>query len=91
MVEPPCCGDALRLTIILKFFVFCIFKGFWKYKLQFKKVFKKERRRKGKEKEEKKREKREKKGGEYKSRIIKLLFIFSPFFYLPVLDKNGAR
>ena len=60
MVEPPCCGDALRLTIILsKFFVFCIFKGFWKYKLQFKKVFKKERR-KGK----KKREKRERKKGE---------------------------
>ena len=62
MVEPPCCGDALRLTIILsKFFVFCIFKGFWKYKLQFKKVFKK-RRRKEREKEEKKRERERKKG-----------------------------
>ena len=59
MVEPPCCGDALRLTIILsKFFVFCIFKGFWKYKLQFKKVFKK--RKKGK----KKKRKRERKKGE---------------------------
>ena len=62
MVEPPCCGDALRLTIILsKFFVFCIFKGFWKYKLQFKKVFKK--RKKGKKKK-RKREKRERKKGE---------------------------
>ena len=62
MVEPPCCGDALRLTIILKFFVFCIFKGFWKYKLQFKKVFKKRKKeRKGKKKKEKKRE-REKRG-----------------------------
>lgn len=70
----------------IKFFVFCIFKGFWKYKLQFKKVFKKE----GEKEREREREKR-KKGGEYKSRIIKLLFIFSPFFYLPVLDKNGAR
>ena len=65
MVEPPCCGDALRLTIILsKFFVFCIFKGFWKYKLQFKKVFKKERRRKERKKKKKKREKRERKKGE---------------------------
>ena len=62
MVEPPCCGDALRLTIILKFFVFCIFKGFWKYKLQFKKVFKKKKGegRKGK----KKKKKRERKKGE---------------------------
>lgn len=60
MVEPPCCGDALRLTIILsKFFVFCIFKGFWKYKLQFKKVFKK--RKKGRRKRRKK-ERKEKKG-----------------------------
>ena len=61
MVEPPCCGDALRLTIILKFFVFCFFKGFWKYKLQFKKVFKKRKEKERKEKEEK-RERERKKG-----------------------------
>lgn len=59
MVEPPCCGDALRLTIILKFFVFCIFKGFWKYKLQFKKVFKKRKEKEGKERKRRKKERKE--------------------------------
>ena len=62
MVEPPCCGDALRLTIILKFFVFCIFKGFWKYKLQFKKVFKKRKEKEGKERKRRKKERERKKG-----------------------------
>lgn len=64
----------------IKFFVFCIFKDFWKYKLQFKKVFKKE----GKERKKKEKEKK----GENIRVELKLLFIFSPFFYLP---KNGGK
>lgn len=89
MVEPPCCGDALRLTIIYHSSLYFVsLKAFGSISFNLRKSLKKGEGRK--EKKKKKRE-REKKGGEYKSRIIKLLFIFSPFFYLPVLDKNGAR
>ena len=54
MVEPPCCGDALRLTIEkFKFFVFCL-----KFSFPPNGGGGKER-----EKKRKREKKREKKGG----------------------------
>ena len=63
MVEPPCCGDALRLTIILTSSLYFVsLKAFGSISFNLRKSLKKERRRKErKEKEEKKRE-REKRG-----------------------------
>lgn len=67
---------------------FVSLKAFGSISFNLRKSLKKKE---GKKERKRRKKKREKKGGEYKSRIIKLLFIFSPFFYLPVLDKNGAR
>lgn len=59
MVEPPCCGDALRLTIIyLSSLYFVSLKAFGSISFNLRKSLKKERRKERKEKEEKKREKK---------------------------------
>ena len=71
MVEPPCCGDALRLTIEkFKFFVFC-----------FKKIFLSRLTAEGgkeREREREKEKKREKRG--IRNRLNKIYFL-SPFFF----------
>ena len=61
MVEPPCCGDALRLTIILTSSLYFVsLKAFGSISFNLRKSLKKKGEGK-KEKEEKKRE-REKRG-----------------------------
>ena len=68
MVEPPCCGDALRLTIDIK--VLCILFKIFFFRLTA-----------GEEKRERERErekKREKRG--IRNRLNKIYFL-SPFFF----------
>ena len=79
MVEPPCCGDALRLTIILTSSLYFVsLKAFGSISFNLRKSLKKKEGRK--EKEGKKRERERKKGGEYKSRIIKTTLYILPLF-----------
>ena len=61
MVEPPCCGDALRLTIIyLSSLYFVSLKAFGSISFNLRKSLKKEE----EGKERKKKKKRERKKGE---------------------------